>query len=107
MQNRKRVITDLLSEKLIETMAIPSNIRRGQAIFRRGGVQIIEQTAGKVDAWAGGLDGPGIEGGSQRRRLQLYVDDEGKVAWHCEGNPKNHQVFCKHCVALALYLIHS
>lgn len=100
-------IVDLLSDELIGTLAIPSNIRRGKAIFERGGVEIIEQAADKVDAWAGGLDGPGIEGGSQRRRLQLFVNDEARIAWHCAGNPKNHQIFCKHCVALALYLIHK
>lgn len=98
-------ITDLLNNESIDNLAIPSNIRRGRAIFERGGVEIIEQTDTKIDAWAGGLDGPGIEGGSQRRRLQLIVDDEGKLAWHCAGNPKNHQIFCKHCVAVSLFAI--
>jgi hypothetical protein len=26
------------------------------------------------------------------------------VTWNCKGNPKNHQIFCKHCVALALFV---
>jgi uncharacterized Zn finger protein len=105
MQRNQLAIIELLNEELIGTLAIPSNIRRGRAIFERGGVQVIEQTADMVDAWVGGLDGPGIEGVSQRRRSQLFVDDTGKVARHCVGNPRDHQIFCKHCVALALTLL--
>lgn len=100
-------ITDLLNKELVDNLAIPSNIRRGRAIFERGGVEIIEQTDTMIDAWAGGLDGPGIEGGSQRRRLQLFINDENKLAWHCAGNPKNHQIFCKHCVAVSLYVMNT
>jgi hypothetical protein len=54
-----------------------------------------------VEAWVGGLDGSVAEGGSQRRRTQLHTTSKG-LAWHCAGNSKNHQIFCKHCVALAI-----
>jgi|GEM_PF-3365022 len=30
------------------------------------------------------------------------TDAESRLKWHCAGSPKNHQIFCKHCVALAL-----
>jgi len=52
-------------------------------------------------AWVGGLEGSVAEGGSQRRRTRLSATAAG-LKWHCAGNPKNHQIFCKHCVALAL-----
>jgi hypothetical protein len=43
------------------------------------------------------------EGGGQRRRTTLTSTADG-LHWHCTGNPKQHQIFCKHCVALALAL---
>jgi uncharacterized Zn finger protein len=58
----------------------------------------------EVTAWVGGLKGSVAEGGGQRRRARLFVR-RGALAWTCAGNPKNHQVFCKHCVALALAIL--
>ena len=97
-------ITKLLSDRVIAELALPSNVRYGQAIYVRGGVEIIEQSPSSVEAWVGGLDGTVSEGGSQRRRTKLFLDD-GELAWDCKGNPKNHQAFCKHCVALSLKLL--
>ena len=97
-------VSKLLSKKTIEALALPSNIRYGQAIYLRGAVEIIAQTPTSAEAWVGGLEGTVSEGGSQRRRIKLFIDD-GKLAWDCTGNPKNHQVFCKHCVALSLKLL--
>jgi len=94
-------IAKLLTLEQIKEFAMPSNFRYGEAIFKRGGVEIIEQSPTKVEAWVGGLDGSVVSGGSQRRRTQLFIS-EGKLTWHCAGNPKNHQIFCKHCVALGL-----
>lgn len=84
-------------------MAILSNITYGTAIFERGTVEIIDQDEAQVEAWAGGLSGSVKEGGGSRRRVQLQVK-QGQLAWHCTGNPKNHDIFCKHCVAVALYI---
>ena len=102
MSNQR--FADLLSVERIQELARPSDIRYGQAIHRRGGVALIEDEPTHVEAWVGGLDGTVAEGGSQRRRTQLFATDEG-LRWHCTGNPNNHQIFCKHCVALALTIL--
>lgn len=99
-------ISNLLSEAFIDNMARPSDIRYGQAIHDRGGVAFTENDPSHIEAWVGGLDGSVVEGGSQRRKTQFWVED-GKLTWHCSGNPKNHQIFCKHCVALALSVLDS
>lgn len=101
LQPMKKPITSLVRPKDIERLALPSNLRYGQAIFKRSGVEIIKSGSYEVEAWVGGLDGSVSEGGSQRRRTKLSSTSKG-LSWHCTGNPKNHQIFCKHCVALAL-----
>lgn len=97
-------ISSLLDDVFIDDNARPSDIRYGRAIHDRGGVKFIENDPSHIEAWVGGLDGSVVEGGSQRRRTQFWIED-GKLAWHCTGNPKNHQIFCKHCVALALTIL--
>ena len=106
MSRRKNSVTGLITLQVIEGLALPSNLRYGRAIYQRGAVEFIEVGASMVEAWVGGLDGTVAEGGSQRRRTRLFVTPEG-LAWLCSGNPKDHQVFCKHCVALALALLDS
>lgn len=101
MTIRQRVL-----QSELQSLAIPSNIVYGTAIFERGGVKIINQHDDSVEAWAGGLTGSVREGGGSRRRVQLKVKDN-QLTWHCTGNPKNHDIFCKHCVAVALYLSSS
>jgi hypothetical protein len=97
-------ITKLLSQEFIEEHAIPSNIVYGKAIHSRGAVKIIESTNVSIEAWVGGLDGKVVEGGGSKRRVKFIAMETG-VKWHCTGNPKDHQIFCKHCVALALGLL--
>jgi len=104
MPHQQKSIAELLNPELIQKLAIPSNIRYGQAIYTRGGVEFIENVPTRIEAWVGGLDGNMAEGGSQRRRTQLFATGEG-LQWHCAGNPKDHQIFCKHCVALALTIL--
>lgn len=94
-------LQELLKDQSLEKLALPSNIRYGKAIYKRGGVEIIERSDTKVEAWIGGLEGSSAEGGGQRRRVHFTATAKG-LKWHCAGNPKNHQIFCKHCVALAL-----
>ncbi len=101
MKSQPKPITDLVRPNEIERLALPSNFRYGTAIYKRGGVEIIEYSSLKVEGWVGGLDGSVAEGGSQRRRTQLISTPEG-LQWRCTGNPKDHQIFCKHCVALAM-----
>ena len=99
-------VASLLSHELIQELARPSDLRYGQAIHRRGGVELIKSQPSEVEAWVGGLDGSVVEGGSQRRRTRIHISGAA-LAWHCAGNPANHQIFCKHCVALALAVIDS
>jgi hypothetical protein len=82
---------------------ILSNRIYGAVIFERGAISIIESKVGRVEAWVGGLDGKMTEGGGSKRRVE-FVDTDLGLVWNCTGNPKNHQIFCKHCVALAHYL---
>ncbi|HSX44489.1 MAG TPA: hypothetical protein VLF39_00040 [Candidatus Saccharimonadales bacterium] len=106
MKTRQKLISELLRQAIIEQLALPSNLQYGTAIYERGAVEIIEQSPHHIEGWAGGLDGTMVEGGGQRRRVKLSSTPKG-LAWHCAGNPKNHQIFCKHCVALALALAHG
>ena len=92
-------VVDLLEN--INSLAIPSNVAYGKQIYKRGAVAFIEYGLLRVEAWAGGLKGTMREGGGSRRRVELRSTAEG-LKWHCTGNPKNHDIFCKHCVAVAL-----
>jgi uncharacterized Zn finger protein len=99
------LLADTLSLEVIHRLAMPSNVRYGTAIYERGAVELIASTPTSVEAWVGGLDGTVAEGGGSRRRTRLTSTLDGLV-WHCAGNPKQHQIFCKHCVALALTVVH-
>ena len=95
-----------LNSVVLKDLAIPSNIKYGTAINKREAIEIIEEESGAVEAWAGGLTGSVIEGGGSRRKVRLWLDEK-RLNWHCTGNPKNHDIFCKHCVAVALFLRRS
>src|SRR5881394_3325726 len=97
-------VRGLINVTVIKDLALPANFRYGQAIYKRGGVEVIESGAKKIEAWVGGLNGKSAEGGGQRRRTQLFATKDG-LKWHCAGNPKDHDIFCKHCVALALAVL--
>jgi hypothetical protein len=84
-------------------LALPSNIVYGTSIFERGAVKTIKSKSDCVEVWAGGLDGSLKQGTGSRRPVRFWLD-EGKLLWHCTGNPKNHDIFCKLCVAVALFL---
>jgi hypothetical protein len=88
----------------ISKLAIPSNIRYGTAMFNRGGVQLTFMGDERVEAVVGGLGGNSIEGGGGKRKVHFWLEDT-KLKTHCNGNPKNHDIFCKHCVALWLQII--
>lgn len=97
-------IKDFLTEEFIQEHSLPSNFAYGTAIYDRKGVELIERKADRIEAWAGGLDGTVKEGAGSRRRVTFTVEKE-TMHWHCTGNPKNHQIFCKHCIAVALALL--
>src|SRR5690242_11704646 len=96
-------LLDCIKHTDLTTLTIPSNMTYGTAIFKRGAVEIIDQNDTQVTAWAGGLTGKVVDGGGSRRRVELKVEG-ARLIWHCTGNPKDHDIFCKHCVAVALYL---
>ena len=98
------LITKLLHGEFIEKHAIRSNIRYGRAIHDRAAVQVIESEDDHIEAWVGGLVGSVGEGGGSKRRVRFIASNDG-LKWTCTGNPKDHQIFCKHCVALALKLL--
>ncbi len=97
-------VLQLLKDTSIEELAIPSNIGYGKNIYKRGGVEIILSTEAKVEAWVGGLPGNSKSGGGSRRHVWFY-SKHSMLSWHCSGNPKDHDIFCKHCVALALRML--
>ncbi len=97
-------IAKLLSGNFIEKHAISSNIRYGKAIYERNAIELIESSDVQVEAWVGGLDGVVVDGGGSKRRVEFIALKTG-LKWNCTGNPKNHQIFCKHCVALATWLL--
>lgn len=82
---------------------MPSHRSYGRAISDRGAVQIIKCSGTRVKAWVEGLSGTVAEGGGSRRWVEFTLSGE-ELHWHCTGNPADHQIFCKHCVALALTL---
>jgi hypothetical protein len=96
-------IAILLTDEYIEANTIKSNRTYGTAIFDRDAIKIIANEDEYIEAWVGGLEGKIIDGGGSKRRVKFIKTDIG-VNWICTGNPKNHQIFCKHCVALALYI---
>ena len=96
-------ISEYIETVKLEQLAIPSNIKYGTAMERRGGVIVTKDSDEIVEAVVGGLDGGSLEGGGGKRKVQFWLD-EGILKTHCNGNPKNHDIFCKHCVALLIYL---
>lgn len=99
-----KTFKQLLGDISIEKLAIPSNIEYGANIFKRGGIEIISKIDNQVEAWVGGLSGDSKSGGGARRHVWFY-SKHSQLSWHCSGNPKDHDIFCKHCVALAYSLL--
>jgi uncharacterized Zn finger protein len=92
-----------LTPQFITENTTNSNRVYGQAIFDRGAVEITSSEESRIEAWVGGSDGKMIKGGGGRRKV-YFVFEDSSPKWNCTCNPKNHQIFCKHCVALALYI---
>ncbi len=95
---------NVFTKDFIISATIPSNYSYGSAIFERNAVEILSDDEDIVQAWVGGLTGKVVEGGGSRRKV-IFSFEDGVLQTHCTGNPKKHQIFCKHCVALALKLI--
>lgn len=97
-------VLQLLKDTSLEELSIRSNIGYGKEIFKRGGVEIVLNTNTKVEAWVGGLSGNSKSGGGTRRHVWFY-SKHSQFSWHCSGNPKDHDIFCKHCIALTYSLL--
>ena len=104
MKIKSGAIKKDINHAWIQSLAIPSNYTYGSAMYKRHAVEVISSDETSVEAWVGGLAGSMVEGGGTRRRVTFTLK-KGGLAWHCTGNPKNHQIFCKHCVALALAIM--
>lgn len=96
-------VSEYLTNLSLSTMALPANIKYGKAIFKRGGVALIRKSESEIEIWAGGLPGNSSEGGGSKRRVHFWIEKD-QLSWRCTGNPKDHEIFCKHCVAAALYM---
>lgn len=85
-------LKDLLGREILSELAMPSNLRLGEEIFKSGGVELLSldenHAAAKVS-------------GGQRRRTEIEAKDD-ELKWKCSCLGKSSQVFCKHCVALAM-----
>lgn len=93
----------ILKETMLKELALPSNISYGTAIYTRNAVEVIQSSDTEIEAWVGGLTGDVKSGGGTRRHVWLSLK-ENTLHWHCSGNPKDHDIFCKHCVAVALHV---
>jgi hypothetical protein len=105
-ESLNKSIADYFTVEEIKRLTLPSNFRYGSNIYTCGAVEYISNEPVRVEAWVGGLDGTVAEGGGSRRRVEFVSSPKGLI-WNCTGNPKNHQIFCKHCVALALDIINK
>jgi uncharacterized Zn finger protein len=97
-------VAELLKNISLKNLALASNLIYGTAIYERGAVELIKISDHEIEAWAGGLSGAVKSGGGSRRHVWLWVKDD-KLVSHCSGNPKNHDIFCKHCVAVSLKVL--
>lgn len=96
-------VTKHLISLNLSTIELSSNVKYGNAIFKRKGVAIIRKSEIEIELWVGGLTGNSNEGGGSKRRVHFWIE-KGHLFWRCTGNPKDHEIFCKHCVASTLYL---
>ncbi len=97
-------VVAILKNVSLKNLALSSNLNYGNAIYERGAVELVKMNGNEIEAWAGGLRGSVKSGGGAKRHVWLWVIDE-KLVSHCSGNPKNHDIFCKHCVAVSLKVL--
>ncbi len=84
-------VADLVERAAIEKLAIPSNIRLGEELAAQGAVELLK---------VGPLTVTAKVHGGQTRTVELRAG-KGGLAWSCTCT-KEPDVFCKHCVAVAL-----
>lgn len=93
-----RTIAELTSEDKLKELAIESNRQLGREILAYDKIDLTENTPGHVHAQVRVPTG-------QTRTVDITVDGESLV-WKCtcgSASGKN-DVFCKHCIAVALKL---
>ncbi|HEX9903774.1 MAG TPA: hypothetical protein VGA77_02305 [Propylenella sp.] len=84
-------VADLVEPGHLAHYATASNLRLGEGIARKGGVQLLE--FGPLVVKARVSDG-------ERRTTELRSTPQG-LAWQCTCS-KRPDLFCKHCVAVAV-----
>jgi uncharacterized Zn finger protein len=96
-------IVAMLRDISLKNVALSSNLNYGKAIYKRGAIELVKMNDSEVEILVGGLVGNSIEGGGSKRRVRFWIEKD-QLSWRCTGNPKDHEIFCKHCVAAVLYL---
>ena len=103
MLSMSNSISAVLRDISLKNVALASNLNYGTAIYERGAVKLVKMNESEIEVLVGGLAGKSIEGGGSKRRVRFWIENN-QLSWRCTGNPKNHEIFCKHCVAATFYL---
>lgn len=89
MGSRIVSLNDYVNHKSLRFLALPSNIRLGEAIARSGEVEILESAPAHIVARVKPRSGV-------RRKVELSSTEQG-LEWKCTCTRTG--LFCKHCVA--------
>jgi hypothetical protein len=87
-------LADLVSPDRLAELATPANRRLGTQIRDEDGVTIEEFGPLRVTATVGGVPS------SETRRHTMLASSRDQLDWSCTCTKRD--LFCKHCVALAL-----
>jgi uncharacterized Zn finger protein len=96
-------IVAILRDISLKNVTLSSNLNYGKAIYERGAIELVKMNDSEIEILVGGLAGKSIEGGGSKRRVRFWLEKD-QLSWRCTGNPKDHEIFCKHCVAATLFL---
>ena len=89
-------INNLVTEKVIENLASRSNLRYGKQMAQEDSVTFIKHNSHNIVAEV-------KHGNSEKRTVQLISTPKG-LRWKCTCTSKK-DLFCNHCVAVALSAI--
>jgi uncharacterized Zn finger protein len=84
-------VVDLVESTHLDQLATPANLKLGREIAGQGGVEIVEFGTCRVTARVSN---------GQRRSVELNSTPQG-LEWRCTCT-KRPDLFCKHCVAVAV-----
>lgn len=95
---RMKLIRDLIFLEELERLASGSHFRYGEKILRDGEVTIAEDNRIHIVAQVKQIPG-------ENRTVEMWATPKG-LKWKCACTARK-GLFCKHCVALGLYLINQ